>query len=357
MLVDLGAGYGGSMVYMESLQNLLGDDVSFAGLCVNPEAARYLRDLGIPVCSIAFTRKLGKVSQIAMSMAVLPYLRFHYRIDAIWVQGITDVLLFPLAKLLGCKTIVTRHLTTDIGCRTWFETLKRRAAELIYRPLLCLADRVFCVSETVAQDLELQNIFSSRTVTIPNWVSVTHGPAKDSRSEKRPIRLLFVGRLKKYKGASLILQAMRRLGTGNASLTIVGEGDFKENLERQAQGLPVKFAGFQKDTSSFYQETDLFINPTLGPEGLPLVSLEAMSYGIPCVLSDLPVHKEITNCGRTAVLFHCGDANDLCAKITLFLERPRLLESYGQAGADAVATKYSASGARVGYLEALNILF
>jgi glycosyltransferase involved in cell wall biosynthesis len=136
-------------------------------------------------------------------------------------------------------------------------------------------------------------------------------------------------------------------------LTVVGEGYCQSTLEQMAQGMPVRFAGFQADPSRFYREADLFINPSLGPEGLPLVSLEAMSYGLACIFSDLPVHKEIAKEGEYAVLFQCGKAADLRAKLEMFMTSPELLVRYGVLGRANAEHRYGPDAARANYQEVL----
>jgi glycosyltransferase involved in cell wall biosynthesis len=96
---------------------------------------------------------------------------------------------------------------------------------------------------------------------------------------------------------------------------VVGDGSYRSQLEVAAQELDVQFAGFQADPSRFYEDSTVFINPSLGPEGLPLVSLEAMAYGLPCIFSDLPVHREITGGGKAAVLFKRGDSDSLTQQL------------------------------------------
>jgi glycosyltransferase involved in cell wall biosynthesis len=168
-----------------------------------------------------------------------------------------------------------------------------------------------------------------------------------------------VGRLVRYKGVSLILDAMRQLnaieGLRGLSLTVVGEGEDREPLEQEAANLNVEFAGFRTDTSPFYRSADVFVNPTLGPEGLPLVSLDAMSYGLPCIFSDLPVHREITSNGRSALLFESGNPSDLKRALELLLETPRLIERYGRLAREAVEAKHKPDIARQRYVEELSL--
>ena len=123
-----------------------------------------------------------------------------------------------------------------------------------------------------------------------------------------------MGRLEHYKGLHLLLEAMR--GVTGVRLTVVGIGSYREQLEKLASGLDVYFEGFCADTYRFYQTSDIFINPSLGPEGLPIVSLESMAHGLPCIFSALPVHKEISNDGAASLLFEIGDAVDLRIKLS-----------------------------------------
>jgi glycosyltransferase involved in cell wall biosynthesis len=144
-------------------------------------------------------------------------------------------------------------------------------------------------------------------------------------------------------------------GLGGLSLTVVGEGEEREPLEKEATNLNVKFAGFHADPSSFYKQADVFVNPTLGPEGLPLVSLDAMSYGLPCIFSDLPVHKEITRNGTSALLFETGNPEDLRRSIQLLLETPQLIHTFGRLARETVEANNGPDFARRRYVEELGL--
>jgi glycosyltransferase involved in cell wall biosynthesis len=108
------------------------------------------------------------------------------------------------------------------------------------------------------------------------------------------IRLLFVGRLVPYKCADLVIEAMNLLAPDirrRATLTIVGDGPERENLERSAQSLgvaaQVTFAGWvpQERTLEFYRQSDIFCFPSVREFGGAVV-LEAMAAGLPCIVAD-----------------------------------------------------------------------
>jgi glycosyltransferase involved in cell wall biosynthesis len=88
----------------------------------------------------------------------------------------------------------------------------------------------------------------------------------------------------------------------------------------------------------------------LGPEGLPMVTLEAMAYAIPCVLSDLPVHCEVTDNGRAALLFRRGDADDLKQKLALLIDDKNQRDSLAEQARCMVNERYHYNSARNAYL-------
>jgi glycosyltransferase involved in cell wall biosynthesis len=121
--------------------------------------------------------------------------------------------------------------------------------------------------------------------------SVQQDLAHQKSSDDR-IQLLFVGRLVPYKGADMLLEAMSHLQPpvrDRVMLTIVGDGQERQNLEQLTQTLNlqelVQFAGWvtQEETLSYYQQADIFCFPSVREFG-GAVSMEAMACGLPCVV-------------------------------------------------------------------------
>lgn len=106
----------------------------------------------------------------------------------------------------------------------------------------------------------------------------------------------------KAKGHKELIEAfvgLRKKGR-DVQLTIVGGGkldtDIMELLEKSGEKSRVKFTGLvQKDElSRLFKESDIFVFPSYR-EGLPRVVVEAMSWGLPCVTSDIPGCRELLN--------------------------------------------------------------
>ena len=83
--------------------------------------------------------------------------------------------------------------------------------------------------------------------------------------------------------------------------------------------------------------------------------MEAMAHGVPCLISDLDVHREITGAGTAAMLFRSGDVADLRCKLSILLEENTLRSAYSQAGYRRVEQAYNPKIALESYLWAFGL--
>jgi glycosyltransferase involved in cell wall biosynthesis len=358
VLVDLGLEYTGGQTYLTNLISLLSDKTEMWVIKVSPRLSPQKLRGAAKVVALDFSSTWGRASQLLMCAVLIVVFKLVYSIDAVWVNGYPEVILLPLARVIGCRAFATRHLTLVKGKRLWQRLQPGQRVHLIYERCAPLAHTIVCVSDVVALSFRLLCQPES-IVVIPNWIPLLPELKQSVRRDSHNLRILFVGRLSHHKGASVLLHALRLLSSIPADysvhLTIVGDGDERQRLETQAQGLNVCFVGFQLDPTSFYRDADLFINPTLGPEGMPLVSLDAMSHGLPCIFSDIPVHLELSRHGQSALLFENGNAESLLLCLQRFLRDEALRTRYGLAAYDLISQSYTADAARNSYLQALNL--
>ena len=80
-----------------------------------------------------------------------------------------------------------------------------------------------------------------------------------------------------------------------------------------------------KALSELYSNAGLFVLPSYH-EGLPIVALEAMSYRLPVLASNIPANEEITVKGE---LFPVGDVNALAERMNAFISDPNSLCNRG----------------------------
>jgi rhamnosyl/mannosyltransferase len=220
--------------------------------------------------------------------------------------------------------------------------------------LYCLrhVSRIVCVSEAVYDDA-VRIVPASRVCVVPNWVSHIPHEIPDRSALGSPRKILYVGRVEWYKGIDLLFEAARNIP--NLQIVIAGKGDYRSQLEQSAGELNVSFEGFQSKIEPYYRAADVFVNPSRGPEGLPIASLEAMAYGTPCLFSDLEVHREISQEGRAACLFKRADATDLRERLQVLLLDSTYRQSIVEAARRVIVEKYSPQAALAGYCKAFGL--
>jgi len=352
LFLNLGGSMGGVESYLEGLASMLNEHADLYCLCMLPELTSRLRALNVRVFKLPLVPSWARIFTFAFSLVLLPVLTVWHRIDIVQVNGLLESIFLLPVRLLGREAVYTRHGPFEDDRYKWYKQPARYYPRLLSRICVRFATLVICVSESVG--VVVRGIVpAEKTVVIPNWVSKVPPGPRQLPQEGGPVQLLYVGRLERYKGLFLLLEAMRTIP--NIQLTVLGDGPYRQELEKMAQGLQVSFRGFQRSPETFYDEADIFVMPSLGPEGLPMVTLEAMAQGLPCIFSDLTVHAEITENGKAAMLFSCGDVGDLAEKLKALVERPDLREVYSRAAYHRVLANYTPEVAREAYRVAFGI--
>jgi len=292
-----------------------------------------------------------RILRFAVAFVVLAWMILRHRIDAVQMNGFLESVLVIPARLMGCETVYTRHGPFETDLYTWYKQPFKSAPRLLSRWISGMSSRLVCVSESVGAIL--RPVFGERRVTvIPNWVPNQPEFRSRLKDASAKLNLLYVGRLERYKGLYLLLEALRDLPV---KLTVVGDGAYRSTLEELASGMDVEFVGFKSDTAPYYEAADIFVMPSNGPEGLPMVALEGMAHGLPCIFSDLSVHREITANGRAAMLFETGNVADLREKILQMLDSPSLREQFAESAYRQVQAKYHVDAARRAYLQLFEV--
>jgi glycosyltransferase involved in cell wall biosynthesis len=264
---------------------------------------------GVTLTDLWAPRMKGVEALIHSALAALRCL--VHRRDLVHVHNIGPALVVPLLRLAGLRTVVTYH-SPNYEHAKW-----GGAARLLLRlgekAALGLSHRVIFVSGSQrARFAE-----NPRYVYIPNGVSV-HEPRPVSEvlgpHGLEPGRyFLAVGRLTPEKGFDMLLEAFAAAET-DWRLAIAGaadhETDFSRELLRRAEGDPRAVMTGYLDAPSLatlYGNAGAFVLPSRN-EGMPLALLEALSYGAPALVSDIPATREVLGDQPFARYFGLEDA-------------------------------------------------
>jgi glycosyltransferase involved in cell wall biosynthesis len=139
------------------------------------------------------------------------------------------------------------------------------------------------------------------------------------------INVGMVSRLDPIKDHETVLNALPAIIKFHPQLVLhfVGDGVLRQELELSAKVLGVEkntvFHGNKNDIYKMLKTWDIFVYSTTMLEGLGNVVTEALCNGLPLVLSDLPMLKEIVGESQAAVFFTPKNAKDLEDKLLALL--------------------------------------
>ncbi len=184
------------------------------------------------------------------------------------------------------------------------------------------------LSNSTKQKLISQGINSEKISTIYAGIDKDFIKQIKSRKNKR-FTLICVCRLVNYKRVDILIKAMKILISKNFQihLSIIGDGPEKPSLLDQIDKLGLKnYITFEsnlprEDLIKRFKSSHLFCLSSQ-EEGFGMAVTEAASCGLPYVVSNIPVLKEITLNGMGGELFKSGDHKDLAKKIEkIFLDK------------------------------------
>jgi glycosyltransferase involved in cell wall biosynthesis len=218
------------------------------------------------------------------------------------------------ARIAGIRSILsTRHSLVGPP--------RRVIAELKY----ALAAR--CCSWIVGIcDATVNNLKSLHTVPARKIVRVYNGSEplrrvpKSGCPPKSGFTLLYVGRLAQVKNHALLLHAFRHaLSTvPELRLWMVGDGSERAMLEALARELnilgQVVFWGEQLDVSPFFSAADAFIMSSRS-EGLPMSLLQALSLGLPAIVTDVGGMAEVVRVAGAGYVVSLGESGPMASAI------------------------------------------
>lgn len=279
--------------------------------------------------------------------------------DIIHYHGVGPATLAWIPRLLlrHTRVVVTFHSQDQFHAKwSWFAKHYLAFGEwaAVRFPHACIATshvlQVFC-----------RQRFGREVIYIPNGAE-RHDTMETDRLEELGVEpgnyLLNVGRIVAHKGLHYLVDAYLALAssarTDLPQLVIVGAPSFTDDyfarLKARAKGHPrILFLGFQKGEAlaQLFSRALLYVHPSES-EGLPLVILEAMSYGRPILASDIPENQEAMTGGAVRAgeavpgfSFRSGDVEDLTQQLRFCLNHPEERKKAGMASLRIVETFFN----------------
>ena len=205
-------------------------------------------------------------------------------------------------------------------------------AKKAYNAIMAKGERVIAISEFIGRHIvENYDTPEGRVRVIPRGIDIdTFNP--DAVSPERMIQLsqswrlpddapviMLPGRLTRWKGQSVLIEAARRLGRADVRVLLVGDDQgrtgYRDELEAQiarigAEGI-IHLTGPCRDMSAAYMLANVVVSTSTDPEAFGRVAAEAHAMGRPVIASDHGGARETVISGETGWLVPPGDADAL----------------------------------------------
>jgi len=231
------------------------------------------------------------------------------------------------ARLAGVKTVIaTRHGLVKPPYQI------RRELKFALASRWC--DWIVGVCKGTQANL-LAAPFAARDKIIHIYNSAVPADMRAVPRPKRGFTLLYVGRLAPLKDHATLLRAVARTRAfhPDVRLWIVGDGPLESNLQNLTYELGLKecitFFGEQADVSPFLLAADLFVSSSI-TEGLPVSLLEAMSVGLPAVVTDVGGMGEIARLSGAVTLVPSSDPERMAEALSNAVSSKQRLSNMGK---------------------------
>lgn len=241
-----------------------------------------------------------------------------------------------VARWMGCKVLIHIH-----GGR--FKEYASTRKDYVSR-VLSNCDKVIALSESWRKFL-VDDLHFFQTEVVPN---IVEKPSSEYiRKEDGLVHALFLGTLVQSKGIYDLLEAIFVCNehlSGKFMLTIGGLGEEKkltETIEKYGISHMVNYIGWVsgREKQKVLAQSDFFVLPSYA-EGLPISILEAMSYSLPVVSTNVGGIPEVVD-DKNGFLFMPGDKQALSHALVLLTEDAEKRKTLGQAGKVKVRSFYS----------------
>ena len=244
------------------------------------------------------------------------------RPDLLHIHAIGPALMAPLGRLLGLRVVVTHH-GQDYDREKW-GIFARWLLQTGERLGMQFANQRIAISKTIKEMIRAK--YDRDSVLIPNGVNIPKLPDTTVALQRfglEPGRyVLMVSRLVPEKRQIDLIKAFAEANLPKWKLVLVGALDPPDDYIQTVLSLsePVRnivLTDFQSGSAlqELYANAGMFVLAS-SHEGLPIVILEALSYGLPVLASDIPANLEV---GLPAEhYFPLGDVSALAQMLRKF---------------------------------------
>ena len=194
----------------------------------------------------------------------------------------------------------------------------------------------YLLSLTTTLENDYKNLLNdnnhTKIVTIPNMLYFV--PKEVSNLDSK--NLITIGRVDTLKRNDDIIRAFSKIDNKDYTLTIIGDGKEENNLKKLTKELKVEdrviFTGYKtkEEIKDYMLSSSIFLMAS-ETEGLPMVLLEAGSYGLPSIVYEIENGvKDIIKDGYNGFIIKDRNENEYVNKINELISNEKELKELGK---------------------------
>lgn len=306
---------------------------------INPTIVEYEGVKLIPLPSIRH-----KTFEAFLHTFIGIFCSLKYKPDIIHIQGIGPGVFALLGRILGQKIVLTTH-GSNYEHLKW-TPIEKLILKYFERIAILWSNEVIAISDPIATGIK--NKYGRTPYIIPNGVKVIYPIHTEKKLNELSLikrkYILAVGRIVPEKGFHDLVKAFTELKLKDWKLVIVGNADhiseYSLNLKKMAYNdLSIVFTGFLSGSPliELFSNAGLFVLPSYY-EGLPIALLEAMSFGLTCIASNISGNKNLGLLEEN--YFEVADVDGLKRKVSYFVQYPNS-EDQSKAQIEQVRNSYN----------------
>jgi glycosyltransferase involved in cell wall biosynthesis len=270
------------------------------------------------------------------------------RPDIVHIHNIGPASTLPIIKLFRIKSVVTLH-SMNYKHAKWNRLgkfLLKMSEKMIFR----FADKIIFVANPYMQyAINEGGLKKDKAILIPNgltdFAKLHSSISLSDYNLKKEKYILFVGRLVPEKRIQDLILAFSKIDT-DMKLVIVGSHDNNDTYFNELSKFKAQlkdrliFTGFldTKDNQTLYKDAYCFVLPSEN-EGMPIVLLEAMSFGKCSLVSDIEENLDVIK--DFGYSFKVRDVKDLQKKLDYMLAHKAEIDKKGKEGMKFVQANYN----------------
>ena len=196
------------------------------------------------------------------------------------------------------KKMETVHIYPGIQQKVMYGKLKGQVVIWLSHFFTKRMDEPIACSESVAQSYWDEHHYKMKA--IPNGCSLPLW--KEDKEQKQILRrqfglkdgvkyFIFIGRFSNEKHPEMIIKAFEKMANQSLGVVLLGNGDLYDELKKHESD-NILLPGFKSNVYDYLIACDYYISAS-DVEGLANTLLESMTVGLPCVLSNIPSHREV----------------------------------------------------------------